>query len=327
MAFPIILVAFAALAALYLYRLYHKTTNGICTSLKTLEGNTAIVTGGTTGMGLEIAKDLTRRGARVIIACPFEEEGLNAQRIIEEKTGVRPVFKHLDLGSLESVREFAVDILKTEERLDLLINNAGVGVPKNFETKDGMNFIMQVNYYGHFLLTILLLPLLKKTGSAVEPARVVNTSSMLHNLGRVDLNGNKSGINWLSFISYCNSKFSLIPFSRELTRTLKGAHVVINSVDPGAVGTGIYYSGGLLFGAFLRHWTIFFNKTPREGAQTALHVALDVSAGQISGEFFKDCKQARAIPTAYGYKTAKTLWEESVRLVKLTEEELKKCFN
>ncbi|XP_047985948.1 retinol dehydrogenase 11 isoform X5 [Leguminivora glycinivorella] len=321
------LAAFALLAALYLYRIYHKSTNGICTTLKTLEGKTAIVTGGTTGMGLEIAKDFTRRGARVIIACPFEEEGLNAQKIIQEKTGVKPVFKLLDLGSLESVRSFAGDILKTEDRLDLLINNAGVGVPKNFETNDGMNFIMQVNYYGHFLLTILLLPLLKKTGTAFEPARVVNTSSMLHVFGRVDLNTSKSGINWLPFISYCNSKFSMIPFSRELTRRLKGAHVVINSVDPGAVGTGIYYSGGLLFGAVLRYWTIFFNKTPKEGAQTALHVALDVRTGQTSGEFFKDCQQARAIPTAYRYKTSKVLWEESVRLVRLTEEELDKCLN
>ncbi|XP_063621059.1 retinol dehydrogenase 13-like [Cydia splendana] len=324
MVFTLALAALAIFATLYLLRMYYTATNRECRSLKTLKGKTAIVTGGTTGMGLEIATDFARRGARVIIACPFPQEGIDAQRIIEEKTRKKVVFKLLDLGSLESVRSFAADILKNEDRLDLLINNAGVGIPKNFETKDRLNFIMQVNYYGHFLLTILLLPLLKKTGTAAEPARVVNTSSILHYFGRVDLSD--SDINWLSFFSYCNSKFSLILFSRELTRRIKGSHVVVHSVDPGTVGTGIYNCTGKILGAICRYLLIFCSKTPKVGAQTALHVALDDEIGQTNGGYFVNCRPARAIPWAYKDKNARILWEESITLVKLTDDEVEQSF-
>ncbi|KAI8428438.1 hypothetical protein MSG28_007250 [Choristoneura fumiferana] len=320
-------VIFASPVIIIIIRLYQKSTNAVCSSKKRLDGRTAIVTGGTAGMGLEIAKEFAHIGARVIIACPFKQEGSDALKTIIEETGNKNIsFKLLDLSSLKSVREFAGDILTTEERLDLLINNAGTSAPKDFQTKDGMNFLMQVNYYGHFLLTILLLPLLKKTGQPSEPSRIINTSSIVHWLGRIDVeNMNKSGYYWIPSYQYCNSKICVIAFSRELTTRLKGAHVVVNSVDPGAVGTGIFAPFGL-WGSLMTNLCYFAYKTPWEGAQTALHVALDEKAGEVSGYLFKNCKISRASPLAYWEKRTAKLWEESVRLVQLIDKELEISF-
>lgn len=307
--------------------IYQKNTNAVCLSRKRLDGKTVIVTGGTAGMGLEIATDLAHRGARVIVACPFEDEGNSARKqIVQETENENVVFKLLDLGSLKSVRQFAADILKTEDRLDVLINNAGIGTPGEFITTDGMSFIMQVNYYGGFLLTLLLLPLLKKTGKPDERSRILLTSSVLHRFGRVDIDNQNNSDYWYRIQIYANSKLCLVLFANELSKRLEGTNVVVNNVDPGAVGTRIFDSGSKVSGFFLK---LLFNntfKTARQGAQTALHVALDKKAGEVSGEFFKNCALSRAVKRAYSDKSAKILWEESVRLVQLTDDELEQCF-
>lgn len=286
-----------------------------------------LVTGGTAGMGLEIATDLAHRGARVIIACPYEDEGNNARKqIVKETENENVVFKLLDLGSLKSVRKFAADILKTEDRLDVLINNAGIGVPGDFLTPDGMHVIMQVNYYGGFLLSLLLLPLLKKTGKPGEPSRILLTTSVLHRIGRMDIDNLNKTRYWYRLQVYGNSKLCLILFGNELSKRLEGSHVVVNNVDPGAVGTRIHDSGNKVAGLILK---VLFNgmfKTTWQGAQTALHVALDKAAGEVSGGYFQNCETSRAVKRAYCDKTAKTLWEESVRLVQLTDDELDQCF-
>ncbi|KAI5631948.1 short chain dehydrogenase domain-containing protein [Phthorimaea operculella] len=304
-------------------RFYQKNTNAMCKSKKRLDGKTALVTGGTAGMGLEIAKDFARRGAKVIVACPFKEEGENARKeIMKEARHNKIIFKLLDLGSLESVRQFASDILRDEDRLDILVNNAGVGVPKDHITKDGMSFIMQVNYFGHFLLTILLLPLLKKSGTIWDPSRIVNTSSILHMIGFYDIKNLNRTDHLFMMQIYGKSKFALVVFARELSKKLKQENVVINSVDPGGVGTGIFHSFGKLIGPILTFFYGSVFKTPWEGVQTALHVALDDQTGEVSGEFFKNCKQTRAITWAYDDKISRYVWKESVKYVKLSEKEL-----
>lgn len=316
------------MVVMILIRLYQKSTNGFCKSTKSLIGRTTLVTGGTTGMGLAIAMDFAHRGAKVIIACPYEDEGNYARALIVEKTrNEKVIFKLLDLSSLDSVRNFAADILRTENRLDILINNAGVGVPQDYITADGMSFIMQVNYFGHFLLTLLLLPLLRKSGRPNEPSRIVNTASILHRFGIMDFKHLNRTDHYYMWQIYAKSKLCLVLFARELTKRLKGDNVVINCVDPGAVGTRIFDSAGKLLGQILTFIFGSMFKSPWEGAQTALHVALDKRAGEVSGEFFKNCQQTRAVSWAYSNKLAKRLWEKSVRLVKLDGEEFSSFCN
>ncbi|KAM3961888.1 retinol dehydrogenase 12-like [Aphomia sociella] len=306
---------------------YHKRKIIICKSTKRLNGKTAIVTGGTAGMGLEIAKDFARRGARVIIACPFVTEGINARELIIESTkSDNVIFEILDLASFKSVRQFAEQILRNEERLDILINNAGIA-SRDMMTEDGLNISMQVNYLGHFLLTILLLPLLKKTAkSCDEPARIVNTGSIMQRIIKtLDLSSFNVCLNGIINynVTYARSKVSLLLFTIELAKRLKGTDVLVNCVDPGAVGTGIYKNCyGNYLGTMAQIIFRVFSKTPFEGCQTALHVALEED--QLTGSFFSNCTHVAAPNNylAYDSDLRKRLWEESVKLVKLSDTEL-----
>lgn len=322
----VLLVIAITFAIAIVIRFYEKSTNAMYKSQKRLDGRLAIVTGGTCGMGLEIAKEFARRGAKVIIACPFKDEGLNARKEIIEETGNKNVvFKLMDLSSVDSVHKFSADVLKSEDRLDILVNNAGVGVPSDFTTADGMSFIMQVNYFGHFLLSLLLLPLLMKTGKSLDPARIINTSSVTHCLGMVKMDTLNKSNYFFMFQIYAKSKICLVLFAHEFTKRLKGSNVVINSVDPGAVGTGIFGSFGW-YGTIVTFMFHHLYKTAQEGAQTAIHVALDPEAGSVSGQYFKNCKMTRAVFWAYNNKVARQLFEESVRLVKLSQEDVDNCF-
>ncbi|KAJ2944808.1 hypothetical protein O0L34_g1699 [Tuta absoluta] len=320
----IVLIILTVCITTLIVGLYQKKTNAICTSNKRLEGKVAVVTGGTVGMGLEIATDFAKRGAKVIIACPFEEEGTAGKKAIIEATGNNKViFKLLDLASTSSIRKFAAEIIENENRLDILINNAGVGGPVNTKSYNGTNFIMHVNFIGHFLLTILLLPLLRKTGTEAEPSRIVNTASIAHWLGTVDFESKNREDFLYRLFCYSNSKFSCMLFGHELSKKLKSCNVVVNAVDPGAVGTAIF--NDLLIGKFISFLCRLLFKTAHEGAQTALHVALDDEAGKLTGQFFKNCKLTRAKSSAYDDDLGRKLWEESVKIVKLNTEELISC--
>lgn len=303
-----------------------RKTNKFCNSSIRLDGKTIIVTGGTSGIGLEIAKDFARRGAKIIVACPFEEEGKNAEKTIVEDTENNQVyFKLLDFGSFKSVRKFAADIIQTEKRLDILVNNAGAGVP-DLVTQDGLNSLMQINYYGHFLLTLLLLPLLKKTGTPLAPARILNNSSLTHYGARMKyINLRDSGYFYCNlFLIYATSKLCLASFTRELDKKLD-ANVIVNTVDPGAVGTNLITTSGVVIGSVTKMiFNTFFN-TPREGAQTAIHVAIHTKGNEVRGKYFRACKPVQPSSTVTDDRICTSIWEDSVINVKLTEEELQEC--
>ncbi|XP_028042465.1 retinol dehydrogenase 12-like [Bombyx mandarina] len=323
-----LIIVLLIVACAIVVALYQKQTNGVCQSRRRLDGRTAIVTGGTSGMGLHIAEELARRGARVIVACPFPAEGAAGLAHVRSRSGNDDVvFKLLDLGSLESVRAFATHVLATEQRLDILVNNAGVGVPGDFLTRDGLSFIMQVNYFGTFQLTLLLLPLLIKSGSPEDPSRIVNTSSIAHWIGTADMKRlTGAGHYWPTVRVYANSKLCLVLFTHELAKRLRGTSVVVNCVDPGAVGTRIFESLNKLVGIVLNVAVQCLFKTARQGAQTALHVALDEAAGRVSGQLFKNCAVSRGVARAYRDDAALQLWDESARLVHLTPAHIEKCF-
>ena len=149
-----------------------------------MKGKTVIITGANTGLGKEVALDLARRQARVILACRSLEKGEQAvKEILSKVKDAVLVVKNLDLSSLASVRTFAGEILKEEGRLDVLINNAGVYMdPPTAKTQDGFEIHFGVNHLGHFLLTNLLLELLEKS----SPSRIVVVSSSLAKRARID---------------------------------------------------------------------------------------------------------------------------------------------
>ncbi|XP_048857466.1 dehydrogenase/reductase SDR family member 13-like isoform X1 [Brienomyrus brachyistius] len=321
-----------------------------CRSKVKLHGKTVIITGSNTGIGKTTAVDLAKRGARVILACRDQRRAEAALRDItavgkitqkdlcclviirpcgelnllccpdrQESGSSEVVYMQLDLGSLESVRSFAENFLKSERRLDLLINNAGIF--KQGRTKDGLGMMLGVNHIGHFLLTNLLLDRLKQC----RPSRVINVSSAAHNFGSIDfdvLSAHKAlgvGTSHLDvFRVYSDSKLCNVLFTHELAKRLEGTNVTCYSLHPGAINSELSrYTNPFLKVLFMPITLLFFKDT-KTGAQTTLHCALQEHLEPLSGRYFSNCAVKKVSAKARDDAAARKLWEVSERLCGLS---------
>ncbi|GAA0456685.1 oxidoreductase [Streptomyces sp. NPDC046215] len=204
-------------------------------------GRTAVVTGANSGIGYVTARELARRGARVVLACRDDKRGRAAEeRLRAQAPGADVEFAPLDLADLASVRAFAAAF--KSERLDLLVNNAGVMALPERKTVDGFEMQFGTNHLGHFALTGLLLPLLKETGHG---ARVVVLSSGLHFLGTVDPRDLHMEHRYRRWSAYGRSKSANLLFVHELARrlTAEGSHVVAAAAHPGYAATNLQSAG------------------------------------------------------------------------------------
>ncbi|KAL1261643.1 hypothetical protein QQF64_006908 [Cirrhinus molitorella] len=282
-----------------------------------LYGKTVIVTGGNNGIGKATVAQLALRGARVILACYSKQRGEAAAQEIRKETGNDAViFMQLDLSSQKSIRSFAETFLKTESRLDLLINNAALGAPGR--TEDGIGMILGVNHIGHFLLTNLLLDRLKKCA----PSRVINVSSCGHNFGTIDfdcINTHKKLVLGSSdldlFRAYASTKLCNVLFTHELAKRLEGTNVTCYSLHPGSVRSELarhlrqWHSRIVLF--MIRH---FWATDPVSGSQTTLYCALQGNIEHLSGRYFSDSQVMQVKPEARDDGIAKKLWDVSEKL-------------
>ncbi|KAI4465300.1 phosphatidylinositol-glycan biosynthesis class f protein-related [Holotrichia oblita] len=292
-----------------------------------LDGKTAIITGCNTGIGKETAMDLYKRGATVIMACRNTEKAEEAANDIINSTKEiqnhgKIIVVELNLSSLASVRECSDKILQKHERIDLLINNAGVMTCPYGKTEDGFETQIGTNHLGHFLFTLLLLPRIIQS----SPARIVNVSSMAHRgyIDFDDLNWDKRSYSAAG--AYQQSKLANILFTKELNRRLKEANiegVTVYTLHPGAINTDLQRHIGATYGKTIS-WMInsagkCFFKTPLEGAQTTIYCAIDEKAGKESGLYYSECKPTRPSDKAEDMTTAKRLWDVSYDLVKLQD--------
>ncbi|XP_034557367.1 dehydrogenase/reductase SDR family member 13-like [Notolabrus celidotus] len=291
-----------------------------CSSSVRLRGKTVIVTGSNTGVGKATALDLARRGARVILACRNKEKAETAAYDLRRESGnSQVVFMQLDLASFKSIRNFAETFLKTEPRLDLLINNAGVmGAGR---TEDGFGAAFGVNHLGHFLLTNLLLERLQQCG----PSRVVTVSALLHRLGNVDfpLLASKKDLvsgqsTWCNFQAYSSSKLCNVLFTRELANRLEGTGVTCYSLHPGVILTELCRSMSLWQQLLLLPFAKLFFLHPEGGSQTTLHCALQEGIEPLSGRYFSNCALQQVGARGRDDALAKKLWEVSERLTGLS---------
>jgi len=204
-------------------------------------GKTVIVTGANSGIGFEAAKVLAQRGAVVIMACRSLEKGKIAmEQILEEDPRAKVILKSLDLADLSSVRQFSDDYLAAQDRLDILINNAGVMATPYSKTADGFEMQFGTNHLGHFALTAQLFDLLKRTPNS----RVVTVSSYAHYFGRIafnDLNGDGFYQKWLA---YGQSKLANVLFGYELQRraSQNGKNPISVVVHPGYAATNLQHT-------------------------------------------------------------------------------------
>uniref|UniRef100_A0A7N8YN73 Si:dkey-73n8.3 n=1 Tax=Mastacembelus armatus TaxID=205130 RepID=A0A7N8YN73_9TELE len=279
-----------------------------------LEGKTAIVTGANTGIGKETAKDLAGRGVRVILACRDLAKGEQAARdIMREVNGANVVAWQLDLADTKSICQFAENIYNTEKELHYLINNAGVAICPYAMTVDGYELQFGVNHLGHFFLTFLLLDLLKHSA----PSRVINVSSAVHIMGKIqfdDLSGEKD---YHPVRAYAQSKLANILFTRELAKRTEGRvslGVTAYSVDPGMVNTDITrHIRRPLVGLFKAFG--FMLKNPAEGAYTTIYCTVTPENQLFTGGYYRDCASAKTCRAGQDDSTALKLWAVSCHLL------------
>lgn len=286
---------------------------GVCYSKAKLTGKTVVITGANTGIGLETAVDLAKRGARVILACRDVARGKAAVADVKQRSKSDDVtFSQLDLASLQSVREFSERTLEEEPRIDILINNAGVMIPPFSTTKDGFELQFGVNHLGHFLLTNLLLDRIKKAPAG----RVVTVSSMAHRSGRINFEDLQSKQSYSRMGAYAQSKLANILFTQSLAKRLRGTNVTAYSLHPGSVLTELqrHVPGPLVF--ILHYPLSIFSKSPWQGAQTTIHCAVTEGIEDQSGKYFSDCKVKEVTnPDAKNNDVAERLWDVSTQLV------------
>ncbi|KAG5834173.1 hypothetical protein ANANG_G00258640 [Anguilla anguilla] len=262
-----------------------------------LKGKTAIVTGANTGIGKFVALDFARRGARVILACRSEARGSAAVREIRRRSGNQDVHVRLvDTSSLASVRAFAEGILREEKQLHILVNNAGASGLRRAITPDGLEVSFATNHLGPFLLTSLLLDLMKSSA----PARIVNVSSVNHWKGVVDFSHfHGDNLTYTMDSIYNHTKLHNILCTNELARRLQGTGVTANSLHPGVVMTEVMRNYNWLIRLIFNLVGIFFFKSAEEGAVTTIYCAVSEEVEGISGKYFdSDCSLVLPAPLA-----------------------------
>ena len=319
----ILLVVLVLLALLVRHVLDVKLFSGVCHSKRRLDGKTVIITGGNVGLGYETAVDLAKRGARVIIACRNETKGLRAERQIRDEAKSENVFyQHLDLSSLNSVREFSQHINDSDERVDILINNAGVMACPLTYSEDGYEMQFATNHLGHFLLTNLLLDKLKQSpqGRIVVVSSLAAKCTLKFNFDNVTPKDNRD---YMGQLVYCQTKLANVLFTIHLADLLKESRVTCNCLHPGSVDTELgrhivaksrEYRFLSPMVPMLVKLVTFFIKNTKLGAQTQIYCAVSEELDGVSGKYFSDCTQG-SFKWDWNKKNAKRLWEMSERMV------------
>jgi NAD(P)-dependent dehydrogenase (short-subunit alcohol dehydrogenase family) len=277
-----------------------------------LSGKTVLVTGATSGIGLEASVELAKRGATVVLVGRAEKKGKAAQADVVARSGSQKVELLLcDFSSQRQIRKLASDYRAKHNRLDILINNAGTVSDTRVLTEDGIEQTFAVNHLGYFLLTNLLLDLVQKSA----PARIVNVASIGHRHADIDfenLHYEKGG--YFIMKAYGRSKLANVLFTAELGRRLQGKGVTVNCLHPGAVATPIWqlapwYSQPIL--AIAK----FFMLSPAEGGSRIVYLATSDEVKDVSGEYFESNRRVSASARGRDRVLAEKLWEVSARLV------------
>lgn len=228
------------------------------------------------------------------------------------------ILKHLDLSSQKSIRQFAADILKTENKLDVLLHNAGYANTFNrIASDDGIEMTMATNHYGPFLLTHLLIDLLKKS----KPCRIVIVASELYRFASVNLE-NLNPLSTFPAYLYYVSKCANIMFAQELSRRLENTGITVNFLHPGMIDSGIWRNVPFPLTIPLALIRSFF-KTPEQGSETSVYLATSDEVTNVSGKYFMDSKEASLTKAIQDEERARKLWEESVKIVGLTSSDPK----
>ena len=308
--------------ALSVYIVKQATRGAYFNGPELLKGKTVIVTGANSGIGFETALEIAKRQANLILACRDIYRGTDAvKKIIDLSSNPNIKFRQLDLASLNSIRKFADAIKKEEQSLYGLVNNAGIFWCPLQWTKDGFEANFGVNHLGHFLLTLLLLPLLDKNQ---DGSRLVTVASLMHMFGRIDfgdLNCGKKSYNFIS--AYSASKLANVLFIKFLKQNLRSQNIKVFCADPGIVysdiGRNSAFMSSMWYKVVLRPivWLLF--KDSNGGAQTTLHCLLSAKLKNENRYYCSECEPRHPWPSSENDHAMNNLWKESLKLVNMKE--------
>jgi len=279
-----------------------------------LHGRVCLVTGATRGIGHETALGLAQQGARVVLVARDARRG---QRVVEEiamRSGNAAIELFVaDLASQQSIRALAADFKRRHARLHVLVNNAGALFPRRSLTVDGIERTLALNHLGYFLLTELLVDLLR----ASAPARIVNVASHSHTHGLVDFEDLQSQRRYGGLTAYRASKLENLMFTYELARRLAGSGVTVNAMHPGTVATsfGLDEPGWFKLVKTLIRPLL---RTPEKGAETAIWLATAPELAAVSGCYFVDGEERRSSRRSYDREAQARLWTMSEHLTRRT---------
>ncbi|XP_026056760.1 retinol dehydrogenase 12 [Carassius auratus] len=295
----------------------HSIRNFFCgqwSSSVRLDDKTVIITGANTGIGKETARDLAKRGARVIMACRDLERAEAARKeLIEDSGNQKIVVNKLDLSDTKSIRAFAELINKEEKQVNILINNAGIMMCPYSKTADGFEMQFGVNHLGHFLLTYLLLDLLKKSA----PSRIIAVASVAHTWGSIHLDDINSEKGYSPRRAYGQSKLANILCTRSLAKRLQGSSVTVYSLHPGVVQSELFRNLSKPVQIAVKVFSPF-TKTTIQGAQTTIYCAVEPKLDKESGGYYSDCAPAQCSREALDDEMAQKLWELSCQMLGIT---------
>jgi retinol dehydrogenase-14 len=276
-------------------------------------GKTVLITGGTSGIGKATAVALAAMGANVVITGRDAERGEAAvEEIKGQSTNADVELILADLCVQDEVRRLVETFLARHDRLDVLVNNAGVVLSKRTETPDGIETTLATNHLAPFLLTNLLLDRLKESA----PSRVITVSSEAQRWGNMDFGDLQSTRRYRGFPVYGMTKLANIMFTYELAERLQGTGVTVNCLHPGSVGTNFGQNNRGAMALFFRTFKPFM-RSPEQGADTLIWLASSPEVDGVSGKYFSDRKEIEAKDVAYDPDLRRRLWEISEDLTGL----------
>lgn len=265
-----------------------------------IRGKRVLVTGATDGIGRETALELADMGAEVVVHGRNFQKGKSVLAKIKERTGTEPDLLEADFASLQEVRTLAEEIKDKYDRLDVLLNNAGVYMEDREFSDDGYEMTFAVNYLAMFLLTLSLLDLMKNSA----PSRIVNVGSMAH-ASDIDFDNLQGESSFSGYDAYSRSKLCVNLFTFRLAEKLKGTGVTINCLHPGIISTKLLHAFGISGGASVE-----------KGAGNLIHAAASPDLENVTGNYFVDREETEPASISFDRKVQDRLWRLSEAYVK-----------